>query len=209
MTLKRDFGSETELAATRGESSDEVLMVRVAEGDVEAYEALYHRYRNRILTFVFRYVGDRDIAEDLAQEVFLKLYRSPRSFDPRNRFMTWLFTVARNLAIDHLRKKKPATALTQEGEDGEFSLEPPEPLNQGPVDKTLLKEMEENLQSILMTLSDKLREVFVLCAMQGLAYEEVAQIVGCPAKTVSSRLARARRRFVEELDPYLSGKKSP
>ena len=209
MSLNKDFAPEAELTATREECSDEVLMVRVAEGDVAAYETLYHRYRNRILTFVFRYVGDREMAEDLTQEVFLKLYRSPRSFDPRNRFMTWLFTVARNLSIDHLRKKKPATALMQEGEDGEFSIEPAEPVNQGPVDKTLLKEMEENLQTILMTLSDKLREVFVLCAMQGLAYEEVAQIVGCPAKTVSSRLARARRRFVEELDPYLSGKRKP
>jgi RNA polymerase sigma-70 factor, ECF subfamily len=186
--------------------SDEVLMVRVAEGDVGAYETLYQRYKNRLLTFIHRYVGDREIAEDLVQEVFLKVYRSPGSFDPRNRFLTWLFTVARNLAIDQLRRKKPATTLSHENEEGEFRYEPAENPEVGPAKTALFREMEGHLQEVLSGLSDKLREVFILCAMQGLSYEEVAQIVGCPAKTVSSRLARARKRFMDDMNPYLDGK---
>ena len=189
------------------QESDEVLMVRVAEGDVLAYETLYHRYKNRILTFVFRYVGDREWAEDLAQEVFLKIYRSPRSFDPRNRFLTWIFAVARNLTIDFLRRKRPAASLTPLNDEGEFAIEPSVDRNQGPVEVTLMKELEGNLHDLLQSLSPKLREVFILSAIQGLSYEEVAQVVGCPAKTVSSRLSRARERFLKGFDPYLAGRK--
>lgn len=193
----------------RNLESDEVLMVRVAEGDVAAYATLYERYKNRIATFVHRYVGDRETATDVTQELFLKVYRSPRSFDPRNRFVTWLFTVARNLAIDHLRRKKPVASIGGPADDGERVREPADVPHSGPVDATLFKEMESSLQDVLDSLSDKLREVFVLCAMQGLSYEEVAQIVGCPAKTVSSRLARARKRFLDELQPYLAGRRTP
>lgn len=188
------------------DESDEVLMVRLAEGDLGAYETLYARYKNRILTFVYRYAGDRDWAEDLTQEVFLKLYRSPRSFDPRNRFVTWLFAVARNLTIDFLRRRKPVVPLVVEGEDGEFMVPHESAEGDSPMDMLLLKEMEENLQRVLLTLSDKLREVFILCAIQGLSYEEVARIVGCPPKTVSSRLSRARERFMHHIDGYLQGR---
>jgi RNA polymerase sigma-70 factor, ECF subfamily len=187
--------------------SDEVLMVRVASGDTGAYETLYHRYKNRILTFVLRYVGDRDWAEDLTQEVFLKVYRTPKSFDPRNRFLTWLFAVARNLTIDYLRRKRPTAALVGVQDDDEYTIEPETNRAQGPIETTLLSEMDGKLQGVLMELSPKLREVFILCAMQGLSYEEVAGIVRCPAKTVSSRLSRARERFAAAFEPYLQGKR--
>lgn len=187
--------------------SDEVLMVRVAGGDTGAYETLYHRYKNRILTFVHRYVGDREWAEDLTQEVFLKVYRAPRAFDPRNRFLTWLFAVARNLTIDFLRRKRSVTPLSATHDDEEYSIEPEVEASARPMEQTLLSEMDGRLQQVLLELSPKLREVFILCAMQGLSYEEVAGIVKCPAKTVSSRLSRARERFMKAFEPYLAGKR--
>ncbi len=195
--------------AAAQEASDEVLMVRVAEGDSAAYETLYQRYKSRILTFVMRYVGDREWAEDLCQEVFLRLYRNPRAFDPRNRFSTWLFTVARNLSIDFLRRKRPAVSLDSGADEDMPRVEPSGPEADRPLDRTLLRELEGNIQHTLNGLSDKLREVFILCALQGLSYEDVAQIVGCPAKTVSSRLARARERFAQSFDSYLAGKGRP
>ena len=110
----------------RSEESDEVLMVRIAEGDITAYETLYDRYKNRILTFVVRFVGSREWAEDITQEVFLKVYRSPQSFDPRSRFLTWLYAVARNLSIDNLRRRRPIVGLSLMSSDGdEFTIEPP------------------------------------------------------------------------------------
>lgn len=189
------------------DESDEVLMVRTAGGDTRAYETLYHRYKNRILTFIFRYVGDRDWAEDLTQETFLKLYRAPKAFDPRNRFLTWLFAVARNLTIDFLRRKRPTAALVAKDDDQEYTIEPEDRAHERPVAMTLLSEMDGRLQEVLQELSPKLREVFILCAIQGLSYEEVAGIVGCPAKTVSSRLSRARERFMKSFEPYLNGKR--
>lgn len=207
MTAQKKLMFDAAAETLARDESDEVLMVRVAEGDVEAYEQIYHRYKNRILTFIHRYVGDREWAEDLTHETFLKLYRNPRAFDPRSRFVTWLFTVARNLAIDFLRRRKPVTTLSQ-GDRGDesFQIELPDDQGEEPADAALIRELEENIQETLMTLSDKLREVFILCAIQGLSYEEVAAIVGCPAKTVSSRLSRARKRFLKSFSPYLSGK---
>src|SRR5688500_10783635 len=82
------------------QESDEMLMVRLKDGDRAAFDRLYERYEGRIRSFVFRFVGDREAAEDLTQEIFLKLYRNPRAFDPRGRFVTWIFAVARNACID-------------------------------------------------------------------------------------------------------------
>lgn len=195
-------------AGAEWDESDEVLMVRVASGDTGAYEVLYHRYKNRILTFILRYVGDREWAEDLTQEVFLKIYRTPKAFDPRNRFLTWLFAVARNLTIDFLRRKRPTAPLSSMQDDQEFTIEPEIRDHEGPVESTLLTEMDGKMQGVLLELSPKLREVFILCAMQGLSYEEVATIVRCPAKTVSSRLSRARERFMKAFEPYLHGKRT-
>ncbi len=192
------------------EESDEVLMVRIAEGDVGAYEALYARYKNRILTFVVRFVGSREWAEDITQDVFLKVYRSPQSFDPRNRFLTWLYAVARNLSIDNLRKRRPVMGLSLTTSEGdELAIEPRTPQSARPEKIALMREMESTVSRLLQDLSPKLREVFILCAMQGLSYEDAAAIVGCPAKTVSSRLSRARKRFEQEFSWYLEGRRKP
>ena len=194
----------------RSEESDEVLMVRIAEGDVPAYEILYARYKNRILTFVTRFVGSREWAEDITQEVFLKVYRSPQLFDPRSRFLTWLYAVARNLSIDNLRKRRPVMGLSLMGSEGdEFSIEPSTEVSTRPDKIALMKEMEDTVSQMLQDLSPKLREVFILCAMQDLSYEEAALIVGCPSKTVSSRLSRARSRFAKEFSWYLEGRRKP
>jgi len=89
--------------------SDEALMVRLMEGEAAAFDLLYQRYAPRIRTFVYRFIGNRESAEDVTQEIFLKVYRNPRAFDPRKRFLTWIFAVARNASIDHLRLKKLPT----------------------------------------------------------------------------------------------------
>jgi RNA polymerase sigma-70 factor (ECF subfamily) len=175
------------------------------DGDRQAFDRLYERYDGRIRSFVFRFVGDREAAEDLTQEVFLKVYRNPRSFDPRGRFVTWIFAVARNACIDFLRLKKLPLAASNPGDDGECTLDPAAPEWHAPEESVLLKELEERMNEILATLSTKLREVFVLCAVQGLSYEEAAAVIGCPVKTVSSRLSRAREQFFQGFRRFLDG----
>ncbi len=184
--------------------SDEVLMVRVAEGNAAAFEILYDRWRGRIATFIARMIGDRETAEDLTQEVFLRVCRSPRSFDPRGRFMTWIYAVARNLCIDYLRMKRLPTLTASAPDGASGSLEPAGPADAEPEHRTLQSEVDSRVMDIVAGLSKKLREVFILCAIQGLSYEEVAGIVRCPVKTVSSRLSRARERFAAAFEAYLS-----
>lgn len=209
MSLRQHLTSQVATEA-RSEESDEVLMVRIAEGDIAAYEMLYDRYKNRILTFVVRFVGSREWAEDITQEVFLKVYKSPHSFDPRSRFITWLYAVARNLSIDNLRKRRPVMGLSLTTHDGdEFTIEPPSNPSIRPDKIALMHEMEATVSRLLQDLSPKLREVFILCAMQDLSYEEAALIVDCPPKTVSSRLSRARSRFTKEFSWYLDGRRKP
>lgn len=184
--------------------SDEALMVRLMEGDAEAFDELYRRYSGRIRTFVFRFVGNRESAEDLTQEVFLKVYRNPRAFDPRKRFLTWIFAVARNACIDFLRLKRISVVPLGGGDDEESrgpQIQSPD--SHSPTEEAMGHELEIRMQEVLGTLSRKLREVFVLCAVQGLSYEEAATVVGCPVKTISSRLSRARDRFFQGFGRYL------
>lgn len=181
-----------------------MLMVRLMDGDRAAFEVLFERYAGRIRSFVYRFVGDREVAEDLTQEVFLKLYRNPRAFDPRGRFMTWIFAVARNACIDWLRLKKlPVVPVGAGGDDEDPSLEPRANTAYAPEEMALHSELQERMQEVLGRLSDKLREVFVLCAVQGLSYEDAATVIGCPVKTVSSRLSRARDQFFLAFRKYL------
>jgi RNA polymerase sigma-70 factor, ECF subfamily len=180
-------------------------MVRLLEGSVDAFEELFSRHGPRIRVFVQRFVGDRDWADDLTQDVFLKLYRNPRAFDPRGRFLTWIYAVARNACIDFLRLKRlPTVPVGTPGRDeDDRHAEPASPVHHGPESTALQSEFESRVHEVLGTLSVKLREVFVLCAIQGLSYEDAADIIGCPVKTVSSRLSRARDRFLEKFKKFL------
>lgn len=181
-----------------------MLMVRLMDGDRDAFDGLFERYSARIRSFVFRFVGDREVAEDLTQEVFLKLYRNPRAFDPRGRFMTWIFAVARNACIDWLRLKKlPVVPVGASSDDDDPSLEPATLAAYAPDETALHHELQTRMQEVLGRLSDKLREVFLLCAVQGLSYEDAATVIGCPVKTVSSRLSRARDQFFQSFKKYL------
>jgi RNA polymerase sigma-70 factor (ECF subfamily) len=186
--------------------SDEALMVRLMEGSGEAFDSLYARHSGRIHAFIDRFTGDAEAADDLTQEVFLKVYRNPRLFDPRGRFLTWIYAVARNACIDFLRLKKlPTVPISGGGGDDDPGCDPPSVAHEGPEARALDAEMQEQVDALSAKLSRKLREVFVLCAVQGLSYEDAAEIIGCPVKTVSSRLSRARERFLKEFRRYLDG----
>ena len=202
MLLERALHEDEPMTAR--EASDEALMVRLMEGDAPAFDEIYQRFSGRIRTFIFRFIGDRESAEDLTQEVFLKVYRNPRAFDPRKRFLTWIFAVARNACIDFLRLKRlPLIPIGGTEDEDHRGPQLESPGATSPEDEALGRELEGKMQEVLATLSRKLREVFVLCAVQGLSYEEAAGVVGCPVKTISSRLSRARDRFFQGFSRYI------
>jgi RNA polymerase sigma-70 factor (ECF subfamily) len=174
------------------------------EGDRDAFSQIYERHSARIRGFVARYVGQGDSADDLTQDIFLKVYRRPNAFDPRSRFITWLYAVSRNASIDYLRLKRLPTVPigVMRGDDDAPGVEPEAP-GQTPQDIVLHRELQSHLEEVLQELSPKLREVFVLCALEGLSYEEAAAILGCPMKTVSSRLSRARTQVFNSYSRFL------
>jgi RNA polymerase sigma-70 factor (ECF subfamily) len=163
--------------------SDERLMVRIQQGEVQAFETLFERYRPRLFGFLFRRCGDAATAEDLFQESWLRVVRARDRFDPGRRFSTWLFQIANNLCRDRARRraveaKEREAMRAQSDQDGPGA--PPHALRRA-------------LEQRLATLPDRLREVLVLRYYHDLSEREIAAIAGVPQGTVKSRLHAAIR----------------
>ncbi len=179
---------------TRAEP-DERLMVRVQQGEVEAFDALFQRYRQRLFAFLVRRCGDRPAAEDLCQETWIRVVRARWRFDPRRRFSTWLFQIANNLARDRARRaavdtrKRKALAAQTAAE-----RTTPEP-----VAEPDLARGESDLRRRLAELPDPLREVLVLRYYHDLSEREIAEIAGVPRGTVKSRLHAAVKTLRKEI----------
>lgn len=188
--------------------ADARLVLRCQANDSAAFNEIVARYKNRVYNYICRMVGAGTDAEDLAQETFVRAYMSIHSFQSRASLNTWLFRIATNICIDHVRKSKKAKALTTSlyREDTEEETEeirdlPDERFE--PQRSLLTKELAGQLDHALQTLPEKLRTVTLLYDMEGLSYEEIAQIVDCPLGTVKSRLFHARAALRAKLTPYL------
>jgi RNA polymerase sigma-70 factor (ECF subfamily) len=190
--------------------SDLALVERCQRGDRAAFEALVKRYQDRIYNFVYRMTEDPDEAEDLTQEVFVRVYRSLPRFRGQASFQTWLYRIASNLCIDRHRHQERSPQVVRsldapvEGPDGEREFEVPD-WQSNPESAFLSQELREQVHRALASLTEKLRVVVVMYDMQGLSYEEIAQILRCPVGTVKSRLFNARAALREALRPYVEG----
>ncbi|MFQ6091867.1 MAG: sigma-70 family RNA polymerase sigma factor [bacterium] len=187
-----------------GTPADEELLKRVNEGDSVAFDMIVKRYKLRLINFVFRFLGDRDQAEELVQETFLRVFRERKSYERISNFSTWIFTIAGNLAKSELRRRKRWRFFSldqREPEEGaEFEI-PDE--SQRPDRLAHDRMIEGAVQKAMDTLSPKYREAVILRDIQGFAYEEIAEIIGCPVGTVKSRVNRARLRLQEELKDWM------
>ncbi len=190
-------------------SSDEVVAKRAQEGDMPAFEELYGRYRNAILNFIYRMIGNRQTAEEVAQEVFIKVYVNLRVFDTAKSFATWIYTIARNLAKNSLRDKKYFRNMSLEenisGTDEIMKLKDVI-ADTAPGPETIAEDADlaEEAQRVLNLLPEEYREVIALCSIQGLSYKEAAAILECSAATISVRLNEAKELFMKKLgmNPY-------
>ncbi len=184
----------------RTKIADEELMFRLARGNSYALEVLVKRYKLKIINFVYRMVGDLDQAEDIAQEVFIRVYQHRERYQPIAKFSTWLYTIASNLAKSELRRRSifNPISLTRLKEERLSSIK------RSP-DKALLeKELGQKIQEGIEKLKPNYRAPLILRDVEGLSYEEISEIVGCPLGTVKSRINRARLKLREILDDYLS-----
>lgn len=177
--------------------NSETLFVRGGEA---ALGEIVGRYKDRLVNFFWKQLGDRHVAEDLAQEVFVRVFKKAETFREGMPFEPWLFSIARNLSVDYLRKtgrrKQTFTGLEEERVDlgGSEKAEPSRALEK--------KELGEIVREEIMTLPEKLRSALTLCEFEGFSYESAGSVLGIPAKTVGSRLARARERLRRKMERY-------
>ena len=193
-------------------NGDAALVERALDNDLAAFEQLVTRYQTKIVAYATRMLNDQDEGEDVAQEVFIKAYRSLESFRGASSFSTWLYRIATNLCIDRVRKKKrsPQQAysldepLDKEEERGgrdvpDLSAEPSRNVER--------EELRVQVRAKLAEMPEKLRAVLLMCDIQGMAYEDIARSLECPVGTVKSRLFHARADLARRLRPYVHGVK--
>ncbi len=175
--------------------SDTELVAAVLEGFERPFEVLVKRYQTRLFRYLSRYTGDLEEARDITQEVFIKVYGALDSYDPRYRFSTWLFRIAANAAIDHLRRRKlKAVSLDlPPGEDGESGRIDPQDQRPDPLEDLSRQRLREALDLAIERLPDDYRELLSLRHYGELPYEEIAEIKKMPLGTVKNKLFRARQ----------------
>ncbi|HEY0994695.1 MAG TPA: sigma-70 family RNA polymerase sigma factor [Gemmatimonadaceae bacterium] len=186
---------------------DSAVVSAFLEGEERAFAELVERYQNRLLNFVYRTVGDRERAEDLVQEVFIRVYRHLHRFDRSKKFSTWVYTIASNLAKNELRNRsRNPLVLFQtikgrsEEDDRPVDFEDP---GTRPDDLYRKRHLRALVEETVAALPEHHREVFVLRELEGKSYEEIAEITDCNLGTVKSRLNRARNAFASIIEPRL------
>jgi RNA polymerase sigma-70 factor, ECF subfamily len=187
--------------------TDEELIFEFQKEDVQAFNEIVFRYKDKLVNFLFRYTGSRDEAEDLAQDTFLKLYRSKHLYKEIAKFSTWFYTIAINIAKTNLRKKSRKSAISISDFDPENEKDFDLPADViSPEDSANASIENYYIQKAINSLGDKFKEVIVLRDIQDLEYEEIAKITGLPLGTVKSRINRGRERLKELLsDIYKPG----
>ncbi|MFL5578304.1 MAG: sigma-70 family RNA polymerase sigma factor [Gemmatimonadaceae bacterium] len=186
---------------------DSAVVGEFLAGEERAFQELVDRYQTRLLNFVYRTIGDREKAEDLVQEVFIRVYRHLHRFDTSKKFSTWIYTIASNLAKNELRNRsRNPLVLFQtikknwEDEDRPLQFED---ATSRPDDLYRKRHLRELVDEATARLPEHHRQVFVLRELEGKSYEEIAEITDCNLGTVKSRLNRARNSFAEIIAPWL------
>ncbi len=186
------------------ETRDDAELVRlVLKGEEVHFETLVARYQTRLFRFIARFTNDAEDARDVTQDVFLKVYGALDTFDPRYRFSTWLFRIAGNAAIDHLRRRRGRTLPLElrEDEEGEGrSLEPRE-TRPDPLEDLTSRRRRRAIDEAIAKLPDDYRELISLRHYGELPYEEIAELKRMPLGTVKNKLFRARQALRDLLPP--------
>ena len=189
--------------------ADALLVERVKRGDTRAFEMLVVKYQRRIERLIGRMVRDVDLVQDIAQESFIRAYRALPQFRGDSAFYTWLYRIAVNTAkkalVDLKRDPLVLESHVHAGEDGEEPSRAENVLTDGATPESLLasKEIATAVNAAIEALSEDLRQAVTLREIEGLSYEEIAEVMNCPIGTVRSRIFRAREAIALRLRPLL------
>ena len=186
---------------------DAALMLRARRGDRAAFSGLVDKYKQPVMNFIHRSLRDEAEAEDLAQNVFLQAWKSRGRYRQTAKFSTWLFTIARNLCLNEIRRRSrhPAESIEEEHAEHEdqphrqyedrSQMAPPEQLLQG--------ELARKIEEALAGLPENQRTAILLCRQDELSYEEIAEVLDCSLSATKSLIHRGRETLKEKLKPYL------
>ncbi len=191
-----------------GESDpDAALMLRVKQGDSAAFAELVDKYKQPVLNLAWRMLRDQTEAEDLAQNVFVQVHKSAHRYEVSSKFSTWLFTIARNLCLNEIRRRSrhPAESL-----DAPHPEHEGQPLRQfedtrgsSPREGMLQNELEQKILEAMADLPENQRAAILLCRQQELSYEDIARVLDCSLSATKSLIHRARETLKQQLKPYL------
>ncbi|MCL2325465.1 MAG: sigma-70 family RNA polymerase sigma factor [Proteobacteria bacterium] len=188
-------------------SSDEQLVLKIQAGDMQAFELLFWRYKDRVIAAVYAIVRNRQDALEISQECFIRVYKNIHKFQPETKFFPWVYRIAYNLSVDRYRRRRTAKEVEF---DNDFQknfasadIHQPQSLGANPDRVYARAELREQIHSAMGMLSEKHRAIIVLREVDGLTYEEIAQTLEIQVGTVMSRLHHARRNLQRALKGYL------
>ena len=186
---------------------DAALMLRVKQGDSAAFTELVEKYKQPVMNVVYRILRDATESEDMAQNVFVQVYKSAHRYEISAKFSTWLFTIARNLCLNELRRRSrhPAESLDAVRPD-----DVDQPLRQfedkknfTPPESLLQNELAQKIEAALAELPENQRTAILLCRQNELSYEEISKVLDCSLSATKSMIHRGRETLKEKLKPYL------
>ena len=187
--------------------TDAALMMRVKQGDMTAFAELVDKYKQPVINLLGRLLKDSTEAEDIAQNTFVQVFKSADRYHPEASFASWLFTIARRLGLNELRRRSrhPADSIESSRNDGE-DLPPREFVdasNPEPPQNLLRHELEQKIEESLAELPENQRTAILLCRQDELTYEQIAEILQCSLSATKSLIFRARETLKQRLKPYL------
>jgi RNA polymerase sigma-70 factor, ECF subfamily len=179
-----------------GDLTDEELILEFQQNNtVKAYEILVHRYKNSLINYIYRFLGDYEACADIVQETMIKVYRNKDSYKSIAKFSTWIYTIAGNLARTEYqrRKRRNIFSISSYGDDNETFDIPDNSAQPDVITDSGIK--DEIIQKALLKVSDSYREMVILRDIQELSYEEIAEVTGIAVGTVKSRINRGRNQL--------------
>jgi len=186
---------------------DVQLMLKFKTGDNSSFEAILEKYHSPLINFFYRFVGDKIEAEDLAQEAFLRIYRSRHNYKPKAKLSTWIYCIAKNIALNELRRRATHRAASLEetidAEDSEIKIQFADTTQNLPSQELEKKELENIIKKAIDSLPIHQKTAIILRRFEEFSYEEIAQIMKCSISAVKSLLNRAKENLKEKLKPYL------
>ena len=181
---------------------DAELIQRALAGDQVAYRQILEKYRRQVLSLVWRMVSNKEEAEDLAQEAFIRAFRSLHTYDTSRSFPAWLFRITTNLCVDHYRRKKLDTvSLTAEGDGEEWTRDLESP-DQSPDEAYAEKSESEGLERMIKSLPAAYRIVILLRHQSDMTYDEIAEALNLPLGTIKARIHRAHKMLKEKIERW-------